>query len=122
MTELTLESARQYRERDVYTECGGLEVARTETRMAELRRRMDSSKNWAIDSARLLTPAEIKELVPFIDTDILVGGFYVPRSASATRCGSGRCVARRPRRWAPSRCWRTPRSLRWASRTVGSGV
>ncbi len=67
MTELTLESARQYREWDVYTECGGLEVARTETRMTELRRRMDSSKNWGIDSARLLTPAEIKELVPFID-------------------------------------------------------
>jgi glycine cleavage system aminomethyltransferase T/glycine/D-amino acid oxidase-like deaminating enzyme len=78
MTALTMESARQYRDWGVYTECGGIEVARTETRMNELRRRMDSAKNWAIDDARLVTPAEIKELVPFIDETILVGGFYTP--------------------------------------------
>ncbi len=78
MTALTVESARQYREWDVFTECGGLEVARTETRMAELRRRMDSAKCWGIEGVRLVTPAEIKELVPFIDESILVGGFYTP--------------------------------------------
>ena len=77
MAELTLESARQYREWGLYTECGGIEVARTETRMNELRRRMDSATNWGIES-RLLTTAEIKELVPFIDESILVGGFYTP--------------------------------------------
>ena len=66
MAELTLESARQYREWDVYTMCGGLEVARTETRMNELRRKVDSSKNWGVNS-RMVTPAEIKELVPFIN-------------------------------------------------------
>jgi glycine cleavage system aminomethyltransferase T/glycine/D-amino acid oxidase-like deaminating enzyme len=77
MAELTLESARQYREWGVYTECGGIEVARSETRMNELRRKMDSSINWGIDS-RLVTPAEIKELVPFINEEILVGGFYTP--------------------------------------------
>ncbi len=78
MTALTVESARQYQDWDVYTTCGGIEVARTETRMNELRRRMDSAKNWAIDDARLVTPAEIKELVPYIDETILVGGFYTP--------------------------------------------
>lgn len=78
MTALTLESRRQYRDWNVFTECGGLEVARSETRMNELRRRMDSAKNWGIDEARLVTPAEIKELVPFIDESILVGGFYTP--------------------------------------------
>ncbi len=77
MAELTLESARQYREWGVYTECGGIEVARSETRMNELRRKMDSSVNWEIES-RLVTPAEIKELVPFINEEILVGGFYTP--------------------------------------------
>ena len=78
MTALTVDSARQYRDWGVYTECGGIEVARSEERMAELRRRMDSAKNWGIDDARLVTPAEIKELVPFIDESILVGGFYTP--------------------------------------------
>ncbi len=78
MTALTVESARQYADWGVYTTCGGIEVARSETRMQELRRRMDSAKNWAIDDARLVTPAEIKELVPYINEEILVGGFYTP--------------------------------------------
>ncbi|MFN8187597.1 MAG: FAD-dependent oxidoreductase [Gaiellales bacterium] len=77
MTQLTLESMRQYRELEVFTECGGIEVARTEERMEELRRRLASSKAWGIES-RLVTPAEIRELVPFIDESILLGGFYTP--------------------------------------------
>jgi glycine cleavage system aminomethyltransferase T/glycine/D-amino acid oxidase-like deaminating enzyme len=78
MAQLTLESQRQYIEMGVNTECGGIEVARTEERMEELRRRMASAKSWGVDSARLVTPAEIKELVPFIDEAILLGGFYCP--------------------------------------------
>jgi glycine/D-amino acid oxidase-like deaminating enzyme len=78
MTQLTLESARQYRELGVYTECGGLEVARTEERMQELRRRMASAKSWGIEPVSLVTPAEIKELVPYIDESILLGGFHTP--------------------------------------------
>src|SRR5512138_3902702 len=46
MTQLTLESQRQYVELGVNTECGGIEVARTEERMEELRRRMTSAKAW----------------------------------------------------------------------------
>ena len=38
MAELTLDSARQYKEWGVYTECGGIEVARSEERMNELQR------------------------------------------------------------------------------------
>src|SRR6186997_2360924 len=37
MTQLTLESQRQYVELGVNTECGGIEVARSEERMEELR-------------------------------------------------------------------------------------
>ena len=78
MTQLTLESQRQYVEMGVNTECGGIEVARTEERLEELRRRMASAKSWGVDSARLVTPAEIKELVPYIDETILLGGFHCP--------------------------------------------
>src|SRR3954451_11937357 len=78
MTQLTLESQRQYIELGVNTECGGIEVARTEERMEEFRRRMASAKSWGVDSARLVTPAEIKELVPYLDESILLGGFYCP--------------------------------------------
>src|ERR1700727_924234 len=78
MTALTLESSRQYKELGVYLECGGIEVARTEARMQELDRRMVSAKTWGIEPTSLLTPAEIKELVPFIDETLLLGGFYTP--------------------------------------------
>jgi len=78
MTMLTLESQRQYVALGVNTECGGIEVARTEERLEEFRRRMASAKSWGVDSARLVTPAEIKELVPFINEEILLGGFYCP--------------------------------------------
>jgi glycine cleavage system aminomethyltransferase T/glycine/D-amino acid oxidase-like deaminating enzyme len=78
MTALTLESMRQYKDLDVYLECGGIEVARTEARMQELHRRMVSAKTWGIEPTSLLTPAEIKELVPFVNETILLGGFYTP--------------------------------------------
>src|SRR6266508_1426725 len=76
MTQLTLESMRQYKEMGVFTECGGVEVARTEERLEELRRRMASAKAWGVDDVRLVTPEEVKELVPFIDETVILGGFY----------------------------------------------
>jgi len=81
MTQLTLESMRQYRETGTLHECGGIEIARTEERMEELRRRMASAKSWGVDGCRLVTPAEIKELVPYVDESILLGGFYCPSVA-----------------------------------------
>jgi glycine cleavage system aminomethyltransferase T/glycine/D-amino acid oxidase-like deaminating enzyme len=78
MTALTLDSVRQYEELGVFIESGGLEVARTEERMEELRRRMASAKSWGVEPVSLVTPPEIKELVPFIDESILLGGFYTP--------------------------------------------
>ncbi len=78
MTALTLESMRQYKELDVFLECGGIEVARTEERMQELARRMVSARTWGIEPVSLLTPAEIRELVPFINEELLLGGFYTP--------------------------------------------
>src|SRR5437764_13545592 len=81
MTQLTLESMRQYREAGTLHECGGVEVARTEERLEELRRRMASAKSWGVDGCRLVTPAEIRELVPFVDESILLGGFYTPSVA-----------------------------------------
>ncbi len=81
MTQLTLESMRQYSEAGTLIESGGIEVARTEERMEELRRRMASAKSWGVEGCRLVTPAEIKGLVPFVDESILLGGFYTPSVA-----------------------------------------
>ncbi|MFL5952656.1 MAG: FAD-dependent oxidoreductase [Gaiellaceae bacterium] len=76
MTQLTADSVRQYREAGVFTQSGGIEVARTEERMQELQRRMSSAKAWAIDDVSILTPAQVKELVPYIEESVIVGGFY----------------------------------------------
>ena len=47
LADLTLDSMRQYKELGVFTESGGFEVARTEERMEELRRRMSSARSRA---------------------------------------------------------------------------
>jgi glycine cleavage system aminomethyltransferase T/glycine/D-amino acid oxidase-like deaminating enzyme len=78
MTQLTLESVRQYTDAGVFTRSGGIEVARNEERMQELRRRISSAKAWSIDDVSLLTPAEVKALVPYIEESAIVGGFYSP--------------------------------------------
>jgi glycine cleavage system aminomethyltransferase T/glycine/D-amino acid oxidase-like deaminating enzyme len=78
MTQLTLESLRQYKELGVFIESGGIEIARTQERMEELRRRMASAKAWGIEPVSLITPQEVKELVPYIDESLILGGFYTP--------------------------------------------
>ncbi|TMG23628.1 MAG: FAD-dependent oxidoreductase [Chloroflexi bacterium] len=78
MTALTVESVSQYRELGVFTESGGFEVARTPERMQELTRRMASAKSWGIEPVSLVTPAEVKKLVPYINETIILGGFYTP--------------------------------------------
>src|SRR5450759_1047662 len=75
MTNFTLDSVRQYRELGVFTESGGIEVARTTERVEELKRRLASSRSWGIDS-EIISPTEIKRLAPFVNTDILLAGFY----------------------------------------------
>ena len=78
MTQLTLESVRQYEELGVFTRCGGVEVARTEERLEELRRRIVSAASWGVEPVSLVTPAEVKELVPYIDESVILGGFHTP--------------------------------------------
>jgi glycine cleavage system aminomethyltransferase T/glycine/D-amino acid oxidase-like deaminating enzyme len=77
ITDLTLDSVRQYAELGVLTESGGFEVARTEERMTELRRRMSSAKAWGID-AELVSPAEVAARVPYLDPSVVIGGFWTP--------------------------------------------
>ncbi|MYE35243.1 MAG: FAD-dependent oxidoreductase [Gemmatimonadales bacterium] len=73
---LTLESQRQYEALGVQTTCGGVEVARTEARMEELRRRMTSARAWGID-AELLAPGEVAARIPFVNPAVILGGFWM---------------------------------------------
>jgi len=76
MTALTMESVRQYKELGVFIRSGGIEVARTAERMQELTRRVASGTSWGIEGMSLLSPADVKEFVPYINESIILGGFY----------------------------------------------
>jgi glycine cleavage system aminomethyltransferase T/glycine/D-amino acid oxidase-like deaminating enzyme len=77
MMELTRDSTEQYKELGVFTESGGIEVARTRARMEELRRRCTQAKSWGIP-AELLTPERVRKLVPYLDDSVILGGAYFP--------------------------------------------
>ncbi len=77
MALLGVQSANQYRDLNLSVDSGGIEVARTQERMDELTRRMTSAKAWGVE-AHLLTPAQVRELVPFINDEVILGGFYCP--------------------------------------------
>ena len=77
MMELTKDSTEQYKELGVFTESGGIEVARTQARMEELRRRCTQAKSWGIP-AELLAPERVRKLVPYLDDSVILGGAYFP--------------------------------------------
>ena len=77
ITALTRDSVDQYVELGVYTVSGGIEVARSPERLQELNRRLTSSISWG-EPSELLTPAQVKELVPYVNEEILLGGFHTP--------------------------------------------
>ncbi|MBI4671198.1 MAG: FAD-dependent oxidoreductase [Chloroflexi bacterium] len=76
MTKFTLDSVKQYKELGVFTTSGGIEVSRTPERVEELKRRITSGKSWGIEGMHLISPAEVKQLVPFINEKIILSGFY----------------------------------------------
>src|ERR1700728_2686189 len=77
MMELTADSTAQYQELGVHTTSGGIEVARTEARMQELRRRCTAAKAWGIP-AEPISPAEVAKLVPYVDESVILGGAHFP--------------------------------------------
>ena len=77
MMELTRDSTEQYQQLGVFTQSGGIEVARTRARMQELRRRCSAAKAWGIP-AQLLSPPEVGKLVPYLDESVILGGAHFP--------------------------------------------
>lgn len=65
-----------------FQQTGGLEIATTPERLAELRRRHGWAKAWGLD-ARLISSAECVELQPLLDGDQVLGGLYTPNDGAA---------------------------------------
>src|SRR5215469_6300477 len=77
MFELTADSTAQYQDLGVFIQSGGIEVARTQERMIELRRRCSQAKSWGIP-AEVITPGEVNKLVPYLDESVILGGAHFP--------------------------------------------
>ena len=67
-----------------YEMVGGIELARTENRLRELRRKVESGKSWGID-AELISVEEAQEAFPFLDKDPIRGAMWTPTAGVATR-------------------------------------
>jgi glycine cleavage system aminomethyltransferase T/glycine/D-amino acid oxidase-like deaminating enzyme len=77
MTLLTQDSTAQYKELGVFTESGGIEVARSDARRQELRRRASAATAWGVPH-ELLSPQAVATLVPYVDPDAILEGLYFP--------------------------------------------
>ncbi|MEJ5868588.1 FAD-dependent oxidoreductase [Pseudokineococcus sp. 5B2Z-1] len=66
-----------------FTPVGGLEVATTPQRLADLERKSGWRKAWGYDDGRLLSPEECVALHPLLDRERVLGGFHVPSDGLA---------------------------------------
>jgi dimethylglycine oxidase len=65
-----------------FLQVGGLEVATTPQRLAELHRRCGWATSWGIE-ARVVSPAECVALYPLLDPGAVLGGLHVPTDGLA---------------------------------------
>ncbi|ADI03490.1 putative dehydrogenase [Streptomyces bingchenggensis BCW-1] len=65
-----------------FLQVGGLEIATTPERLAELRRRHGWVTSWGVE-ARLIGPDECVELHPLVDRERVLGGLLVPTDGLA---------------------------------------
>ncbi|WP_233532687.1 FAD-dependent oxidoreductase [Antrihabitans sp. YC2-6] len=72
---------------------GGLEVATTPLRMADLHRKAGWAKSWGIEG-RLLDAAECAALHPLLDADRILGGFHTPADGLAKALRAAEAQAR----------------------------
>ena len=77
-----------------FNQVGGLEVATTEERWADLHRKAGWAAAWGIDG-RLLSPAECVALHPLVDRDRILGGFHTPTDGLAKAVRAAQAQANR---------------------------
>ncbi|MGU3586759.1 FAD-dependent oxidoreductase [Rhodococcus sp. C26F] len=81
MTELARYTVEKFKSLDVdgkwcFSQLGGLEVATTEERLADLHRKQGWATSWGIEGI-VLDPAECAKLHPLLDEKRILGGLYV---------------------------------------------
>lgn len=72
---------------------GGVEVAYTPERMHDLKRKQGIATAYNLE-AHLITPAEVKQLIPILDDGRIYGGYYVPTDGDAKAVRAVAAMAR----------------------------
>jgi dimethylglycine oxidase len=70
-----------------FNQVGGLEVATTPERLAELHRRQGWATSWGVPGA-VVDPEECVRLHPLLDPDRILGGFHTPTDGLAKAAGA----------------------------------
>ena len=73
---------------------GGVEVATTEERLAELDRRWGRAQSYGLTGAELLDPEQVGALLPLLDTGRIIGGFHVPSDGIGKAVRAAEAMAR----------------------------
>jgi glycine cleavage system aminomethyltransferase T/glycine/D-amino acid oxidase-like deaminating enzyme len=99
MTEFARYTVEKFMSLDVdgawcFNQVGGLEVATTPDRLAELYRRQGWDTAWGIE-ATVLSPEECVRLHPLVDPDRILGGLHVPSDGLAKASRAVLALARR---------------------------
>ncbi len=74
---------------------GGLELATTPERIAELKRRQGFARSWGIEGTELLSPAECAERSPLLDPSSVLGGYWIPSDGAGKGVKIVEALARR---------------------------
>jgi glycine cleavage system aminomethyltransferase T/glycine/D-amino acid oxidase-like deaminating enzyme len=80
LTAAATDSVRQFKELGVHKTVGGLDLARTPERLADFRRRLGAIRTWGDFEAELISPGQVRELVPYLDASMILGALYLPQT------------------------------------------
>ncbi|BBH68812.1 sarcosine dehydrogenase [Actinoplanes sp. OR16] len=87
MTELAAYTVAKLTGLGVFRQVGGLEVATTEARLHDLRRKRGWATSWGVAS-ELIDPVACAALHPLLDPGRILGGFHVPADGLADPVGA----------------------------------
>lgn len=80
-----------------FNQVGGLEIATTEERMRELRRKHGYASSWGIE-AKLVTVEECLALYPHLNKSLILGGLHIPSDGLALAARAVQLLIQRTRK------------------------
>ena len=86
-------STLTYEDEPCWYPVGSIEVAQTDARLQDLKRRQGFATAYGVE-AHLLSPREVAEHIPILDERVIKGGYYVPTDGDTKGWQSAAALAR----------------------------